>query len=117
MAKLAKANNYTQPRLTPGNELEACNTRHPLLEMCEDVNFIKNDYNSSPESGCIKIVYGSNQSGKTIYLKQVCNHNHHTKFVTFLLSFIIIFIQCYIFLLWTFETMHCPSPLNCFVSV
>lgn len=65
--------NYKRPQLTnEENGLYISNGRNPLQELCSNSTFISNDtslcYN---REGTIQLISGPNNSGKSVYLKQV----------------------------------------------
>lgn len=67
-AQVAKYQNYVCPNLTRKNVIEIHDGRHPLLEMN---NFISNSCLSGGDHPVVKIITGPNNSGKSIYLRQV----------------------------------------------
>lgn len=71
-AQVAKQQSYVCPNLTRQNIIEIHDGRHPLLEAN---NFIPNSYFSGGDHPVVKIITGPNNSGKSIYLRQVCLDN------------------------------------------
>lgn len=63
-------NNYTRPQLSKSNVIKITNGRNPLQEKCIDT-FIPNDTNIEEEKGRLNVITGPNNSGKSVYLKQV----------------------------------------------
>ena len=75
-ALTAKQRGYSRPMLSEEPHLLIEDGRHPLQEVCVE-QFIPNSTNSIPKcmdsagSGKVKIITGPNNSGKSVYLKQV----------------------------------------------
>lgn len=63
---------YTRPRIMPrGESLRLAESRHPCLEVQEDVQFIPNDAKLVPGESEFLIVTGPNMGGKSTFLRQV----------------------------------------------
>ncbi|KAB0802504.1 hypothetical protein PPYR_04690 [Photinus pyralis] len=70
MSRVSKEGAYVRPSINESSIMEIEDGRHPLLELfC--TNFVPNSYFSGGESGRMKIITGPNDSGKTIFLKQI----------------------------------------------
>lgn len=69
LAELSKEYNYVRPDLGFHKVLNIIGGRHPLLSIDVE-NFIPNDY-LSEEPVTVRVLYGSNSSGKTVFLKQI----------------------------------------------
>ncbi|KAK5650830.1 hypothetical protein RI129_001859 [Pyrocoelia pectoralis] len=70
MACVIKEQGYVRPSLNENSIHEIVDGRHPLLELsCNSC--VPNDYFSGGENSRMKIVTGPNDSGKTIFLKQI----------------------------------------------
>jgi DNA mismatch repair protein MSH5 len=81
-ATVAHANNFNRPKMTEENVLYMTQARHPLLELTLDgtapvrpasvpASIIPNDCQlAHMREGCVKVISGPNNSGKSVYLKQ-----------------------------------------------
>jgi len=70
------AHNYSNQVIHFGLHIHCC--RHPLQELCVSP-FVPNDTYCDLENGRMKILTGPNASGKSVYLKQVCEIVHSTR--------------------------------------
>ncbi|KAL6450164.1 MSH2 DNA mismatch repair protein MSH2 [Candida maltosa Xu316] len=66
-------NSYTKPTLYPFNEsarkINLIESRHPLLEVQDDINFISNDV--TMDENRFVIITGPNMGGKSTYIRQI----------------------------------------------
>lgn len=70
LAQCAQEYNYVRPQMkSTGNELVIEQGRNPIQEQCVNGTFIPND--TSMKSGKIHLITGPNNSGKTVYLRQL----------------------------------------------
>ena len=74
LASVARDLRYTKPRISETNEIVIHDGRHPLQELCVDT-FVPNDLmiGDEEDTSSVKLIYGPNSSGKSVYLKQVCD--------------------------------------------
>ncbi|KAH9398615.1 MutS protein msh5 [Tyrophagus putrescentiae] len=70
MADTASKYKYTRPTLNVCGTTQIDDGRHPLYELL-DQSFVPNPFSSSEDDGKICIVFGPNNCGKSVYLKQV----------------------------------------------
>lgn len=72
-AELAESQNYVEPVMTEGEELEILNGRHPVVEtlLPVGVRFVPNTTKFVPSVEEIHLITGPNMSGKSCYLRQV----------------------------------------------
>lgn len=75
MALVALNMDFVRPEIvSEGRAIIIKGGRHPLLEMYTE-NYVRNDFSSTDESGIVKIITGPNASGKSVYMKQVCEQS------------------------------------------
>lgn len=67
---LNSGNVYIMPRLADQLRLKA--SRHVLLESVIRDKLVANDYTGEVDSSRLQLIVGSNMSGKSIYLRQIC---------------------------------------------
>lgn len=71
LAELAALGNYTKPHIHEGDELNATESRHPVVERrCADA-FVPNDVALDGTASQLVILTGPNMGGKSTYLRQV----------------------------------------------
>ena len=72
-AELAESQQYVEPLMTAGEELEIVNGRHPVVETLLPVGvpFVPNSTKFIPNEEEIHLITGPNMSGKSCYLRQV----------------------------------------------
>jgi DNA mismatch repair protein MutS len=69
LAELASLQRYQRPVLEQEPVLEILGGRHPVVEMLQDENFIRNDLEMHPERHQITLLTGPNMGGKSTYLR------------------------------------------------
>ena len=63
---------YTRPELRErGSSLVLRDSRHPCLEVQDDIHFIPNDVSMVPNESEFLVVTGPNMGGKSTYLRQI----------------------------------------------
>ncbi len=71
-AIIAKSNNYCRPTITGSDgELILKNSRHPVVEVVSDAQFIANDCVMNSSSDNMLIITGPNMAGKSTYMRQI----------------------------------------------
>jgi DNA mismatch repair protein MutS len=69
-AEASALHNYTKPHVHAGDELEAADVRHPIVERhCRDA-FVPNDVRLDNASSQLVILTGPNMGGKSTFLRQ-----------------------------------------------
>jgi DNA mismatch repair protein MutS len=71
LAEVAAVCNYTKPQLHDGDELVACDLRHPVVEQQSREPFVPNDVALDGSARQLVILTGPNMGGKSTYLRQV----------------------------------------------
>ncbi|BES97204.1 MUTSac [Nesidiocoris tenuis] len=73
MAKVAYEQNLVKPEILDRCAMEIRDSWHPLLELPIEngVANVTNDFLSSTDTSLVKLIYGPNACGKSVYLKQV----------------------------------------------
>ncbi len=71
LAETAVRNNYTQPVLHDGDEIEIKNGRHPIVEAFTRDSFIPNDILMNNSTDRLLIITGANMGGKSTVLRQI----------------------------------------------
>ncbi len=71
-AEVAVSNNYIEPEITEGQELEIIGGRHPVVEQIlpAGIKFTPNDCILDGKNDQIIILTGPNMAGKSVYLRQ-----------------------------------------------
>ncbi|RCK56281.1 DNA mismatch repair protein MSH2 [Candida viswanathii] len=72
LATSAMLNSYTKPTLHPfgaERKISLAESRHPLLEVQDDINFIANDV--SMDANRFVVITGPNMGGKSTYIRQI----------------------------------------------
>ena len=69
LAETATLHNYTKPLLHAGDELHACDVRHPIVERHVS-GFVPNDVSLDSAGRQLVILTGPNMGGKSTYLRQ-----------------------------------------------
>lgn len=62
---------YTRPKVSANGNIVLIGSRHPCVEMQEDVQFIKNDCVMKKGESWFNIITGPNMGGKSTFLRQV----------------------------------------------
>lgn len=70
MAKVAREERFTRPEILDNCVIDIRGGWHPLLDVPSN-EVITNDTVSSADESLVKLIYGPNASGKSIYLKHV----------------------------------------------
>jgi len=71
LAKTAELNNYTQPEVHEGTEIEIIEGRHPVIELTvKDEDFVPNDIYLDSVEQQVMIITGPNMAGKSTILRQ-----------------------------------------------
>lgn len=69
---ICSSDQYVRPIISSwGGALVLKDSRHPLLEIQEGVECIKNDASMTPVEGRLQIITGPNMGGKSTYIRQV----------------------------------------------
>jgi len=72
LASVAVRNNYKEPVIDDGEDIEIKEGRHPILELAGlDERFTPNDARFDKETGRLQIITGPNMAGKSTYIRQV----------------------------------------------
>jgi len=71
LAETAAACNFTKPHMHDGDELQAIDARHPVVERLSTEPFVPNDVTLDATSHQLVILTGPNMGGKSTYLRQV----------------------------------------------
>ena len=72
LATSAMLNSYVKPKLHPfgtDRKIKLEESRHPLLEVQDDINFISNDV--SMDENRFVVITGPNMGGKSTYIRQI----------------------------------------------
>jgi DNA mismatch repair protein MutS len=70
LAELAAQQNYIKPQMHEGDEFEAIETRHPVVERRSVEPFVPNDVRLDSAGHQLVILTGPNMGGKSTYLRQ-----------------------------------------------
>jgi DNA mismatch repair protein MutS len=70
LAETAALYNYTKPQMHAGDELIACEARHPVVERHVTGAFVPNDVTLDAADRQLVILTGPNMGGKSTYLRQ-----------------------------------------------
>ena len=70
LAETAALHNYTKPQMHGGDELIACDVRHPVVERHVTGAFVPNDVTLDAAGHQLLILTGPNMGGKSTYLRQ-----------------------------------------------
>jgi DNA mismatch repair protein MutS len=70
-ADTAAAQNYTKPQIDDGDEFQATDARHPVVERHVTEAFVPNDVQLDGGTHQLVILTGPNMGGKSTYLRQV----------------------------------------------
>ena len=70
LAETAALHNYTKPQMHGGDELIACDVRHPVVERHVTGAFVPNDVTLDAADHQLLILTGPNMGGKSTYLRQ-----------------------------------------------
>jgi DNA mismatch repair protein MutS len=71
LAEAAALGNYIKPIVHDGDEFQALESRHPIVERHTTVAFVPNDVGLDAASRQLVILTGPNMGGKSTYLRQV----------------------------------------------
>jgi DNA mismatch repair protein MutS len=71
LAETAVQNNFTKPFLHEGDEFQAVDARHPIVERHVQGAFVPNDVTLDRTSSQVVILTGPNMGGKSTFLRQV----------------------------------------------
>jgi DNA mismatch repair protein MutS len=71
LADTAAAANFTKPFLHEGDEFQAVDTRHPIVERHVAAAFVPNDVQLDATTAQVIILTGPNMGGKSTFLRQV----------------------------------------------
>jgi DNA mismatch repair protein MutS len=71
LAETAALHNYIKPQMHEGDELQATDARHPIVERHVNEAFVPNDVLLSSADRQLVILTGPNMGGKSTYLRQV----------------------------------------------
>jgi DNA mismatch repair protein MutS len=71
LAETAALHNYIKPQMHEGDELQATDARHPIVERHVSGAFVPNDVLLSSVDRQLVILTGPNMGGKSTYLRQV----------------------------------------------
>jgi DNA mismatch repair protein MutS len=71
LAETATVANFTKPHVHEGEELEATDVRHPVVERLAGGTFVPNDVSLDGATRQLVILTGPNMGGKSTYLRQV----------------------------------------------
>ena len=70
LAEAAVTHEYTKPQIHNGDELEAYDVRHPVVERYTPESFVPNDLLLNRSTHQVIILTGPNMGGKSTYLRQ-----------------------------------------------
>jgi DNA mismatch repair protein MutS len=70
LAETAALHNYTKPLMHAGDELQAADVRHPIVERHATDSFVPNDVSLDGADQQLVILTGPNMGGKSTYLRQ-----------------------------------------------
>jgi DNA mismatch repair protein MutS len=70
LAETAGLHNYTKPMMHAGDELQATDVRHPIVERHTSDSFVPNDVCLDAADHQVIILTGPNMGGKSTYLRQ-----------------------------------------------
>jgi DNA mismatch repair protein MutS len=70
LAETAGLHNYTKPQMHAGDELQAADVRHPIVERHTADSFVPNDVCLDAADHQLIILTGPNMGGKSTYLRQ-----------------------------------------------
>lgn len=62
---------YIRPVISNDRSFKLINSRHPCLEVQDEVNFISNDVDMNRTSRMFQIITGPNMGGKSTYIRQI----------------------------------------------
>lgn len=72
LSQVARKYNWIRPKFVDRPVLEIEYARHPIAEhLCNSGKYVPNPIISSTEIGKVKVLFGPNASGKSVYLKMV----------------------------------------------
>lgn len=72
LSSVAVSNNYVEPVIDEGDDIEIKGGRHPILELAGlDERFVPNDALFDLDTGKLQIITGPNMAGKSTYIRQV----------------------------------------------
>uniref|UniRef100_A0A914NCD9 DNA mismatch repair proteins mutS family domain-containing protein n=1 Tax=Meloidogyne incognita TaxID=6306 RepID=A0A914NCD9_MELIC len=72
LSQVARKYNWICPKFVEETILSIKEARHPIAEhLCKTGTYVSNPIISSTEDGKIKILFGPNSSGKSVYLKMI----------------------------------------------
>ena len=71
LAETAAAANFTKPLVHDGDEFQATDARHPIVERHLAAAFVPNDVSLDAATAQLVILTGPNMGGKSTYLRQV----------------------------------------------
>ncbi len=71
LAEIAAKQNYVQPVLHDGDEIEIKAGRHPIVEAFAAKHFVPNDLTMNNSTNRLLIITGANMSGKSTIMRQI----------------------------------------------
>ncbi|MCD6423526.1 MAG: DNA mismatch repair protein MutS [Elusimicrobia bacterium] len=71
VAEVSRENNYVFPEVNESDEIFIENSRHPVVEVSQDIIFTPNDVLINRGENQIMLITGPNMAGKSTYIRQV----------------------------------------------